>query len=208
MRKAASLVLMLSLSLSGCVLVTEDRTHDHYVPGPGHVVPTPPVYRLDCSWLATWNCWDRAVAEAEACAPQTWAGRYRGVLADYGYSCHYPDGSAVYFEEPMTNQGSPRHRWSFSMEDPYGNTCGWFVETETGVSIGTASGVVDLVVDSAGISVICQDGTEWYNRDPYALSYCLESEWDSPGYWLENSRSATSFGLLGGTQPELWSCGW
>lgn len=213
MRKSASLLFftsLVALTLSGCVLVTDDHTHPHYVEGPGRppAPPTPPVYRLDCSWLASWNCWDRAVAEAEACAPQTYAGRSGGVLADYGYSCHYRDGSAVYFEEPMTASGSPYYRWSFSMEDPYRNTCAWFVETETGISIGTASGVVDLVVDAGGISVICQDGTEWFNRDPYALTYCLESEWDSPGYWLETTRSATTFGLLGGTQPALFSCGW
>lgn len=210
MQKLIPLVLL--ASLSGCILVDDgpDAYHDHYVPPVTQPQPQqPPVYRLDCSWLASWNCWDQAVSEAQACAPQTWNGSYGGVYGDYGYGCYYPDGSAVYFEDPVTEASSPYYRWSFQMEDPRGRTCGWFVETDTSLSIGTASGVVDFVVDSAGVSVTCQDGTQWYNPDPYALTYCAGFDWDSPGYWVDGAGSSSSFGLLGGAdQPVLWSCGW
>ncbi|WP_373045398.1 hypothetical protein [Vulgatibacter sp.] len=207
------LPLVLAASLSGCLVVADDGPDRHYISHPEpqplpEPPPGPPVYHLDCGWLANWNCWDVAVAEAEACAPQTYSGRYGGVFYDHGYSCYYPDGSAVFFEEPVTEPLSAWHHWSFSMEDPAGNTCGWFVETDTSISIGTASGTVDMVVDAGGISVICQDGTEWFNRDPYALSYCAGAEWDVPGYWREEGDWSSSFGLLGGNQPVLWSCGW
>jgi len=205
------LCLVLASGLSGCLVVDDGYDHHHYVPPAPQPLPLPtepPVYRLDCSWLATWNCWDAAVAEAAECAPQTYAGPYGGAFADYGYSCVYPDGSAVYFEDSVTRASSPDYRWSFTMEDPGGNTCGWFAETDTSLSIGTASGVVDFVVDGRGVSVTCQNGTQWYNPDPYALTYCAGYDIGSPGFWRESSYGLSSFGLLGADQPVLWSCGW
>ena len=206
MRKLFSLVLV--ASLSGCILVTEDDGHRHYVGRPDPVPPPPPVYRLDCAWLAGWNCWDRAVAEAKACAPQTWSGPYGGIYADYGHACYYPDGSAVFFEEPVTVPLSPWHQWSFSMEDPWGDTCAWCVETDTSLTLGTASGVVDLVVDAAGMSVTCQDGTQYFHPNPDALYACPNADWEIPGYWRDPVGASMTFGLVGGDQPVLWSCDW
>jgi len=198
-------------SLSGCILVTDDDGHRHYAGRPAPIPPPPPhppVYRLDCAWMASWNCWDQAVAEAAACAPETWAGPSGGLYADNGYACYYPDGSAVFFDEPVTVPLSPYHRWNFTMEDPWGQTCAWFEETATSISLATASGVVDVVIDGAGISVTCQDGTQWYNPDPWALDRCATAEWEFPSYWRETSRTWTTFGLSGGDQPVLWSCDW
>jgi hypothetical protein len=206
------LALVLAFSLSGCILVTDEPydDHHHYVPGPSYPPPEPEpaVYHLDCGWLATFNCWDQAVAEAEACAPDTYNPSYSGVFGDFGHSCFFPDGSAVFFEERVTYPLAPDHLWSFSMEDPAGNTCGWVAESDTTLSIGTASGIVDLVVDSSGVSVICQDGTQWYNADPFALNRCAGSELDLPGNWTESFVGGASFGLTGGTVPSLWSCMW
>lgn len=209
------LALTLAFSLTGCILVTDDGYDGghHYVPAPSPTRPPPPppepaVYHLDCGWLAGWNCWDQAVAEAQACAPDTYNAPYPGVFADMGYSCYFPDGSAVFFDNQNTYPPSPATLWNFQMEDPWGGTCAWVAESETSISIGTASGVVDMVVDNAGVSVTCQDGTMWFNRDPFALTYCAGYEWEAPGLWTETSRGGTGFGLTGGDQPALWSCVW
>lgn len=203
-------ILTALLGLTGCLVIEDDGYRHHYVgnPIPGRNPGGPPVYELDCRWLRSFNCWDLAVAEMEACAPQTYAGPYGGVVADYGYSCWYPDGSAVLFEEPVYAQNSAYYRWSFTMEDPAGNTCGWFVETDTSVTMGTASGVVKLVMDAGGISVICQDGSEWYHPDPYYLTRCPGGDLEAPGYWVEPGARSATLGLFGETQPTLFSCGW
>jgi hypothetical protein len=106
--------------------------------------------------LQTANCWNTAIAEAQACVPQT-----AGTFGSDDQTCTFADGTIVTFDVPVTFPIDVSKVNPSLAVTKGGAQCARAVHKVTGLTfmLVTKSGTYGAVVSLSGETLTCGDGT-------------------------------------------------
>jgi hypothetical protein len=153
---------------------------------------------LTCAVIESDWCWSTAVEEAALCLDD----EQTGVWTSDRTSCDYADGSRVDFDTAVPTDvfDNDTWLWSFTVYDGSGAECARFVETDTGLTLTTASGTVSESISGfAAITMTCPGGEELYNNNAFDLFECEGGS--LPGYGYSGDADI-SWSLLGDPRPD------
>jgi len=164
---------------------------------------------LDCSWLASDNCFKATVAAAASCLPPR---DESGVFSQDGTTCTYASGRTVTFDPPIVFPIPQNGGWKFTMTYQ-GQTC---IRVDSGpqdhLSVGSSAGTYSESITGLGVAATCPDGHSFSTDNALALLGCdagffggFPGTEESAGVGAGSSLSFGLVGTSGGSTPIL-SC--
>jgi hypothetical protein len=163
---------------------------------------------LDCSWLASNNCWKTTAAAAVSCLP---GSSETGILSPDGRTCTYSSNKMVSFDDPLILPIPDNRQWKFTITSG-GQQCLRYEDTSSqGYRLTTAAGTVSQTVSGFSLSMSCPDGSLYSNSNALSLLSCGSDGglWEFPGNFWSSSGNTVTFGILGaqgGGSIPLFNC--
>jgi hypothetical protein len=175
------------------------------------VARPPPGTGLDCEFLASDNCWKRAVEQASQCAAPV---REIGSLDSPRRFCTFYDGQKVLFERPLPDPfpGPPGYEWKLLIEKE-ATECLRYEESEDedgrSFRLTFPTGAVAFRRNGNRASVTCEDGAVFTTDDMNGLSSCPAMYNRIPGSHTAGTEVYTALTLLGAGEEDapLFTCG-
>jgi hypothetical protein len=166
---------------------------------------------LDCTYLASDNCWKTTAAAASACLP---ADTEVGTLSADGKTCTYASGVVVTFAKalalPIPTSGS--QAWSFTVTGANGDTCLSYTDDPQASITLTVQGqtVKETTPGGLGLALTCPDGTSYSNSNALSLLSCPDADLFSslPGDAWSSTDTSVSLSLVGtsGSGLSVFNC--
>lgn len=156
---------------------------------------------LDCTYLASDNCWKTTAQAATSCLP---ASGTTGTLALDNASCTYASGQTITFAPALTLPlPSGAKTWNFTVTTN-GTECLQYEEGGGGALTLTVNGEVfsETTTGSSELSLTCPDGTSYASSDPLSLLSCPSGTFgDLPGNSYSSSATSVSFSFINTGTP-------
>ena len=151
---------------------------------------------LDCSWLASDNCWKMTASEASCLPPSN----ETGVLSSDNATCTYASGAVVTFAPPLMFPISDKPNWNFTVQTA-GQTCMHYQDNDGGISLTVGSDTfTEGTEGSFGLKVTCPGGLSYSNSNALALLSCNADSGASlgglPGDVWSSTGDGVTFGLI------------